>query len=52
MMTMEEKNRRLIKILESAIGELYESAEDWYADQVLDLIGTDEDELAELGVRL
>ena len=44
-----EKIRRLMELLEAAIYELKNGAEDWYQDEVLDLIGTDEEELKELG---
>ena len=48
---MEDKDKikRLMELLEAAIYELRNSAADWYQDEVLDLIGTDEEELKELG---
>ena len=51
-MTNEEKIDRLTSILSAAISELYESAEDWYREEIPGLLGTDEDELAQLGIRI
>ena len=51
-MTDKEKIKRLMDILERAIGELREGAEDWYQEELFDLIGTDEEELKELGFKI
>ena len=47
-----EKDKKieiLMHLLENAVGELRNSAEDWYQDEILDLVGTNEEELRSLG---
>lgn len=48
----QKKIEVLMHLLSNAIGELRNSAEDWYQDQVLDLIGTTEEELRSLGLEI
>ena len=48
----ERKNERLMYLLENAIGELKNGAEDWFRDQALELIGTSEEELKDLGFKI
>ena len=47
---LKEENERLRDLLTRAVAELYEGAEDWFAEQIPDLIGSSREELAELGV--
>ena len=49
---LKETVSSLRSIVSSALSELYEGAEEEYADSILDLIGTSEEELQELGVRI
>ena len=46
-----EENKRLKELLGVALTELFESAEDWYAEELLENLGTSEEELEQLGVK-
>lgn len=39
-------------ILDTAISELYEAAEDWYRGELLENLGTSKEELASLGIKV
>ena len=47
----EDKEKKKLKdLLKAAIGELYESAEDWYREEIPGLIGSTKEELEKLEV--
>ena len=50
--TDKEKIDILMHLLANAIGELRDGSEDWYLDQGMDLIGTNEEELRSLGFKI
>ena len=49
---LKAKVEKLTGILDSAVAEIFEGAEEDYAENVLDMIGTSEEELLSLGIRV